>query len=213
MKALLLVDLQNDFMPGGALGVPQGDQIIPTINKLMALDFDLIVASQDWHPPGHASFAATHAKDIGDHINLNGVDQILWPTHCVQNTHGSDFVTNLDKGHIDLIVHKGTEKNIDSYSTFFDNKHLRPTGLEQMLRERGVTDVYIAGLATDYCVKFSALDAIQLGFHTYVITDACRGVNLKEDDYKKAFEDMRKAGILFIDSQTLLEGFEKDAHN
>jgi len=205
VKALLVVDLQNDFVPGGSLSVPEGDQIIPTINKLMKMDFDLIVASKDWHPPKHGSFAETHTKTVGDHIDYGGVDQILWPVHCVQNSYGADFVSTFNSEHVDLIIYKGTEMTIDSYSAFFDNNHQHSTGLEQLLCQNGITDLYIVGLATDYCVKFSVLDAIHLGFRTYVIEDACRGVNLKNDDSRNALKEMRKAGAVIINSKSLFD--------
>lgn len=208
MKALLIVDIQNDFVPGGALAVPEGDQIIPRINLLMQLDFDLIVASKDWHPADHGSFAQTYDKKVGEHILLEGIDQILWPVHCVQNTHGADFVPSLDTECIDVTIYKGTDSKIDSYSVFFDNKHLKSTGLEQILREKKITTVYIAGLTTDYCVKFSALDAIQLGFETYVVQDVCRGINLMQQDTEEALEEIRLAGARIVESQSLMDAFK-----
>lgn len=203
MKALLIVDLQNDFMPGGALAVPKGNLIIPTINKLMKLPFDVKAASQDWHPANHASFAASHGRRAGDHIKLGSIDQILWPVHCVQNTYGAELVASFDRANLDCIIHKGTDQNIDSYSAFFDNQHLHSTGLEKILRDAAITEVYIVGLATDYCVKNTALDSAKLGFHTYVISDACRGVNLKPSDSDDAFEEMRQGGVVIINSHPL----------
>ena len=164
MKALILVDLQNDFLPGGALAVPEGDRVIPVANKLQA-HFDLVVATRDWHPPDHSSFAANHhGQKPGDWIDLDGVSQILWPPHCVQNSHGADLAAGLDTSKVRKVFFKGTDPRIDSYSTFFDNRHLKSTGLGDYLRERGVDEVYLMGLATDYCVKYSALDARGLGF-------------------------------------------------
>jgi nicotinamidase/pyrazinamidase len=161
--ALILVDLQNDFVPGGALAVKDGDQVIPIANA-MQKHVDLVIATQDWHPADHGSFAANHpGKKIGDVIDLNGLPQILWPVHCVQNTRGAEFVPGLNTDRFAQIFRKGIDPTIDSYSTFFDNAHRRSTGLADCLKPRGVTDVYLMGLATDYCVKFSALDARQLG--------------------------------------------------
>jgi nicotinamidase/pyrazinamidase len=200
MRALVLVDIQNDFLPGGALPVPEGDEIIEVVNDLQ-VRFDLVVATQDWHPPEHSSFAANHpGKKSGDVIDLYGLPQILWPDHCVQHTRGAAFVGLLHTGRIDRIFQKGTDPTIDSYSGFFDNGHRKPTGLADYLKSQGVTDVYIAGLATDYCVKFTALDAVKLGFNTFVIEDACRGVNLRPGDVNAAIEEMRRAGVQVVQS-------------
>jgi nicotinamidase/pyrazinamidase len=203
VNALILVDIQNDFVPGGALAVEEGGQIVPIVNRLQS-HFDLVVATQDWHPPDHGSFATSHpGKKPGDMIELDGLPQILWPVHCVQNTVGAAFVPALEMKQVAEVFQKGTDPRIDSYSSFFDNGHRKATGLGDFLKARRVTAVYIAGLTTDYCVKFSALDAIQLGFKTYVIEEACRGVNLREGDAAKAIEDMRKAGVEIVNS---LEG-------
>lgn len=201
MTALLIVDLQNDFLPGGALAVKEGDAIIPVINKLMLKKFDYIVASKDWHPASHGSFAATHHKQVGEHIELGGVDQILWPVHCVQKSHGSEFPSGFFSQHVDAIIYKGTDAGIDSYSAFFDNGRKKATGLEKMLVDRGITTLYIAGLATDYCVKFSVLDALKLGFKSYFIEDASRGVNLQSDDTAQAIDEMRRAGAGIVNSE------------
>jgi nicotinamidase/pyrazinamidase len=198
MNVLILVDLQNDFLPRGALAVPEGDQIVPVVNELQRR-FDLIVATQDWHPAKHGSFAANHpGRSLGDLIDLNGLSQILWPVHCVQGAAGADFAPNLDRTRWDRVFVKGTDPAIDSYSGFYDNGHRQATGLGDYLRGKGVTDVYAAGLATDYCVKFTVLDALELGFETHLIADACRGVNLQPDDVKKAIEEMRLAGAKII---------------
>lgn len=195
MTALILVDLQHDFMPGGALGVPDGNQVVPVANRVQPL-FGLIVATQDWHPPDHGSFAAQHpGRKPGDVIELGGQPQILWPVHCVQNTPGAALVAELDTRRINRVFHKGTDPTIDSYSAFFDNGHRRSTGLGEYLRQQGVTDVYLAGLATDYCVKYSALDARRFGFHTFVILDGCRGVDLRANDSAAALEEMKSAGV------------------
>lgn len=198
MKALILVDLQNDFLPGGALAVPRGDEIVPLANELQQ-HFELVVASQDWHPPDHGSFAANHpGRRPGDHIDLDGLDQILWPVHCVQNTRGADFAPGLDTKRIERVFRKGVDPRIDSYSALFDNAHRRSTGLAEFLQERGVTSVYLAGLATDYCVKFTALDALELRFNTCVVEDACRGIDLAPGDIRQALDQMRDAGAKIV---------------
>ncbi len=202
MKALIIVDLQNDFCPGGALAVKEGDHVVPVINKLQP-QFDLIVATQDWHPKDHLSFARNHGKSIGEVIELEGMKQVLWPDHCVQNTRGAQLVDGLDKKRIDRVFQKGTDKRIDSYSGFFDNGHKKATGLGDYLKQKNVKEVYVTGLATDYCVKFTALDAAQLGFKTTVIEDACRGVNLNEDDVPRAIAEMKQAGVEIITSKEL----------
>jgi nicotinamidase/pyrazinamidase len=204
MNALILVDIQNDFVPGGALAVPDGDRIVPVVNRLQAR-FDLVVATRDWHPADHGSFAANHpGHQPGDGIELNGLSQILWPVHCVQGTQGADFAPGLDRARWDRVFVKGTDRAIDSYSGFFDNGHRHATGLGDYLREKSVTDVYVAGLATDYCVKFTALDARQLGFNTHLIEDACRGVNLQPGDVEQAIEEMRAAGVDIITAADVL---------
>ena len=198
MKALILVDLQNDFLPMGALPVPDGDQVIPLANQIQQR-FDLVVATQDWHPSNHASFAASHpGKAPGDVIDLNGLQQTLWPVHCVQNTVGSAFAPGLDISRVRKIFRKGTAPGIDSYSGFFDNGHRKSTGLDLYLKQAGVTETYVLGLATDYCVKFTALDAQELGFATYVLADACRGVDLQTGDVAAALHDMATAGVQII---------------
>jgi nicotinamidase/pyrazinamidase len=195
MNALILVDIQNDFIPGGALAVPEGDKIVPIVNELQP-HFELIVATQDWHPPDHGSFAANHpGRRPGEVIDLNGLQQVLWPIHCVQDTPGADFVPTLKRDRWECIFHKGTDHGVDSYSGFFDNGHRHATGLGDYLRERGVDEVYVAGLATDYCVRFTALDARHLGFKTYLIEDACRGVNLRPGDVGKALQELREQGV------------------
>ena len=192
MDALIVVDIQNDFLPGGALAVKEGDRVIPIINKLLEFPFDLKIASQDWHPADHGSFASVHKKKPGDRILLNGLEQILWPDHCIQDTYGSDFPKTLHTDKFDRIFHKGADKNIDSYSTFFDNGHLKSTGLDEYLKNEKVTKLYLVGLATDYCVKYSVFDASKLGYEVIVIEDGCRGVNLNPDDSKKALQEIGK---------------------
>jgi len=205
MRALILVDLQNDFLPGGALAVPQGDEVVPLANRL-AERFDLVVATQDWHPADHGSFAMQHeGREPGDTIVLAGVPQVLWPVHCVQGTRGAEFVEGLDMSRVKKVFRKGTSRDIDSYSGFFDNGHRRATGLGDYLKEQGVSEVYVLGLATDYCVKFTALDARSLGFETYLIEDACRGVELAPGDVGRAVEEMRESGVRVMGSRELLE--------
>jgi nicotinamidase/pyrazinamidase len=203
MKALLLVDIQNDFCPGGALEVPEGDQVIPIANRLMD-QFELVVATKDWHPANHGSFAANHPwRRPGQVIELDGLEQILWPIHCVQHSFGSEFARTLETDQIDKIFYKGTAPEIDSYSGFFDNGHRKATGLEAYLKEKGVKELYVLGLAQDYCVKFTVLDALQLGFDTYLITDATRPVELKEGDGERALAEMKEKGANLIPSKAL----------
>lgn len=195
MNALIITDVQNDFCLGGALAVPEGDQVVPLINRLQP-QFDLVVATQDWHPANHGSFAANHpGRKPGDRIQLAGLEQILWPVHCVQGTPGADFHPNLDRSWIADIFRKGTDRDVDSYSAFFDNGHRKATGLGDWLAARGVAAVFICGLTTDYCVKFTAMDAVGLGFATTVIRDACRGVNLQPGDVDRALAEMQAKGV------------------
>ena len=203
LDALVLVDIQNDFVPGGALAVPAGDQIVPLANRLQQC-FELIVATQDWHPATHGSFATNHdGRKTGDLIDLNGLPQILWPTHCVQDTSGADFVSELERNRWSRVFPKGARSEVDSYSGFFDNGRLNATGLGDYLRERGVTNLYLLGLATDYCVKFTALDACHLGFKTLLIEDACRGVDLKPGDVDRAIKEMKDAGVEVVTSASV----------
>jgi len=203
MNALILVDIQNDFSPSGSLPVPEGDQVISPINKLQP-HFDLVVATKDWHPLNHKSFAREHGKNPGDKILLNGIEQILWPVHCVQHSSGAEFIPGLDTKLIDQIFNKGMDKYVDSYSGFFDNDHKTQTGLNAYLKQKGVHEVYLTGLATDYCVKFTAKDALMLGYETYIIQDATRGVNLNEGDVKKALAEMEREGIKIVESSGIV---------
>jgi len=205
LNALILVDIQNDFVPGGALPVTKGGQIVPIVNRMQA-HFDLVVATQDWHPANHGSFAATHpGKNPGDVIDLDGLKQTLWPIHCVQNTAGAAFVPALNMKQVAEVFQKGTDPRIDSYSGFFDNGHRKKTDLGDFLKAHNVKQVFIAGLATDYCVKFTALDAVGLGFKTHLIEDACRGVNLRAGDVEKAVEEMRAVGVGIVKSVEILK--------
>jgi nicotinamidase/pyrazinamidase len=200
MNALILVDIQNDFLPGGALAVPHGDDVITVANQQQTR-FDLIVATQDWHPPDHQSFAANHVgKQVGDWVRVNGVPQQLWPVHCVQETPGADFAAALKKERWARVFQKGVDREIDSYSGFFDNGRIKDTGLGAYLRQQGVDSVFVMGLATDYCVKFTALDAVSLGFRTHLILDGCRGVNLEPNDAQQAVEAMKAAGVFVVEA-------------
>jgi nicotinamidase/pyrazinamidase len=213
VKGLLLIDIQNDFMPGGALAVDGGNEIIPLINEIIHYPFDLIVATKDWHSYDHGSFASNHeGKRPGDHINLGGLDQILWPVHCIQGTQGAEFAPGWDSTAIDKVIYKGTDPFIDSYSAFYDNGHRKSTGLEDYFRERGIKQIFMAGLSTDYCVKFSVLDALKIGFQPYVIVDACRGVNLHQGDVDRAHFVMREGGaflLSFKDLKDLMDSEKK----
>ena len=203
MKALILVDIQNDFLPGGALAVPQGDQVIAVANRV-GPGFEMVLATQDWHPPDHGSFADQHpGKKPGDRIDLAGLQQTLWPMHCVQNTPGAALAGDLDTARIENIFQKGTDPNIDSYSGFFDNGQRQATGLEDYLGQGGVNSVYIMGLATDYCVLFTVLDACRLGFDTHLIVDGCRGVELTPGDTDSAVQRMQRAGAQITGSDQL----------
>ncbi len=203
MQALILVDIQNDFMPFGSLPVPEGDRVVPVANAISA-SFDLVVATQDWHPADHASFASNHpGARPGDVVELGGEAQVLWPDHCVQNTPGASFHSALDVSAIDVVVRKGTDPGIDSYSAFFDNHHLKETGLRVILEEHDVKTVTVMGLATDYCVKYTVLDGIAAGFEVRLVRDGCRAVDLTEGDGEEALEQMREAGCMLLDSHDL----------
>ena len=203
MTALVLIDVQNDFLPGGALAVPNGDAIIPIINGL-ADHFTLTIASKDWHPEAHMSFAVNHpGKKEGDVIEWREKSQILWPVHCVQDTSGAEFPSSLNTERISKVIYKGTNPKVDSYSCFFDNERGQATACEEYLREQGIKELFFTGLATDYCVKFSVLDALRLGFRTHVIIDACRGVNLLAGDVTQAIEEMKEAGAQICESSAI----------
>jgi len=199
MKCLLIVDIQNDFLPGGALAVADGDEIIPIVNRIMP-DYDLVVATQDWHPAGHGSFAASHEGaaeyDVGQ---LGDLEQCFWPTHCVQGTQGAEFASSLNTAGIDEVVRKGQDLEIDSYSGFYDNGGKQSTGLTELLRSKGVTEVHVVGLALDYCVKFTALDSMKEGFKTYLIKEASRAVNVNPEDKGVAIQVMKDAGVEIIE--------------
>ena len=194
MRALLLIDLQNDFLPGGALAVPDGDQVIAVANRAMD-SFQHVVATQDWHPADHGSFASQHeGVAVGQPIQLDGLPQIAWPDHCVQETPGAEFAADLRTDRIHHVTRKGTDRMIDSYSGFFDNGHRLPTDLNDFLNSCGVRELTVMGLATDYCVKFTVLDALQLGYSARVVLAGCRGVDLNDGDVNVAIDQMRAAG-------------------
>jgi nicotinamidase/pyrazinamidase len=192
--ALILVDLQVDFMPTGMLPVAEGDQVVPLVNALMPA-YHTVVATQDWHPGNHGSFAANHPwRKPGQVIELHGLSQVLWPIHCVQHTWGSEFVANLDTNLITKVFQKGTDPSIDSYSGFYDNGHRKRTGMAEWLKEQGIEEVHVLGLAADFCVKFTVLDALAEGFKATLIRAATRGIEMEPGDVERAVEEMRAAG-------------------
>ncbi len=193
-RALIVIDVQNDFCPGGALAVAEGDAIVPGINALMA-EFGTVILTQDWHPAGHSSFASSHdGKDPMEMIEMPYGPQVLWPDHCIQGSHGAQFHPDLTTDRADLIIRKGFNPAIDSYSAFFENDHTTPTGLEGYLRTRGISDLTMVGLATDFCVNFSAVDAAKLGVRVTVLTDLCRGIDLG-GSMRAARDGMTAAGV------------------
>ncbi len=202
MKALIVIDLQNDFCPGGSLAVPGGDEIVPVVNGLMK-KFDFVVATRDWHPLGHVSWASTHGRKPGELISIESGEQMLWPDHCRQGSSGADFHPGLDTGPIRAIFHKGMNPALDSYSAFFENDFKTPTGLSAFLKGSGVDEVYLCGLATDYCVFFSAMDAVKEGFRTVLIQDACRAVNIPEGSESAALNRMAETGVEIISTGNL----------
>jgi nicotinamidase/pyrazinamidase len=209
MQAMILVDLQNDFTPAsdekdhGALAVPEGNAVVEVANRLIP-QFELVVATQDWHPADHRSFASQHpGRDVFEVIELDGLTQVLWPDHCVQHSAGADFLPDLLIERIDAVFRKGDDRDIDSYSGFYDNGHRKASGLHEYLQEREVDTVYILGLATDVCVLYTALDACRLGYTTYVVTDGCRGVDMEAGDVENAWQQMQQAGAKLIHSSEI----------
>ena len=201
MKALLLVDIQNDFIPGGSLEVPQGDQVVDIANRLQE-KFDLVIATQDWHPENHISFAKNHqGKKEFEEIDLNGIKQTLWPNHCVQNTKGAEFHPNLRTEKIEAIFRKGTNPQIDSYSAFFDNAHLKNTGLSGYLKEKGVTKLYFMGLAGDICVYFSIKDALDFNFECVLIENGSKPLN--PETFAKQKEELLSKGVEYLNSEEI----------
>lgn len=202
-RALILVDLQHDFCPGGALAVSRGDDTIDVANRVMPR-FDIVVATQDWHPSNHASFASSNpGTQVGQLIELDGAPQVMWPAHCVQGEAGAAFHSALEVARITEVFRKGTDPNIDSYSGFFDNGHKKATGMGAWLQGRQIDDLFVLGLATDYCVKFTALDARGLGMNVTLLVDGCRGVDLQPHDSARAIDEMRAAGVRVTESTNL----------
>ena len=196
MKTLVIVDVQNDFLKGGSLAVPKGEKIIKPINKIIK-QYDLVIATKDWHPKNHISFASNHTdKKIGDIINVNGLDQVLWPDHCIQNSFGSDFPEQLDISKLAKVVYKGSNANIDSYSGFFDNGNFRSTGLSDYLKSKNINKIDYVGLATDYCLKYTALDSVSEGFKTRVLINCIKGID--EKGCKLALNEMKSKGVELI---------------
>lgn len=201
--ALLVIDVQNDFIPGGQLAVPEGDLIVPLINRLSGL-FNQVIIAQDWHPSGHASFASSHpGRQPYEVIQLPYGEQVLWPEHCVQGTSGAEFHPGLDLPHAQLIIRKGCNPDIDSYSAFLEADRHTTTGLAGYLKERGIDTVYMVGLALDFCVMFSALDARAAGFNAFVVLDACRAID-RDGSLAAAMERMQTAGVGLIQSNQLI---------
>ncbi len=201
-NCLIITDIQNDFCPGGALAVAEGNEIIPVVNSLTQ-KFDKVVATQDWHPPGHVSFAATHKKELYDIITIDGIQQVMWPVHCVQGSFGADFHRDLDLRQVDLIIRKGNDLSIDSYSTFMENDKKTLTGLHSYLQGFAIQDLYFCGLATDYCVYYSAVDAKNMGFNVSIILDACRGVDVPAGNLADAVQVMKELGIRILNHDDL----------
>ena len=203
VRALVLVDLQYDFMPGGALAVARGDEVVPVAQTLLP-KFDTVIATQDWHPRDHASFAVNHpGRNVGEVIELDGLPQVLWPAHCVQGTRGAELHEAIDKKRITAVFRKGIDPTIDSYSGFFDNGHKKATGLGTWVRDRKIAKLWVMGLATDYCVKFTVLDARQLGLEVVLVEDGCRAVDLAPGDGDRAIAEMREAGARVVRSSDI----------
>lgn len=202
MDALIVTDIQIDFLPGGALPVPHGDEVVPVANRLMKR-MPLVVATQDWHPRGHLSFASNHPnRKPFDRVQLAGLDQVLWPDHCVQGTRGAEFAPGLEQGPIEAVFRKGMDPEIDSYSAFFDNAHRKATGLGDYLRGRGVRRIFLVGLAGDYCVYYSLLDALEMGFEATLVRDGTRAIN--DADFAAARSTILERGGRIVMSRDLV---------
>jgi nicotinamidase/pyrazinamidase len=204
MKALLLIDIQKDFLPGGSLAVAEGDRVIPVVNRLQP-NFKIIIATQDWHPKDHGSFASNHTGSRpGDRVDLDGVEQILWPDHCVQGSEGAEFADDLEMESVQKIIRKGKDPKTDSYSGFFDNQHKRDTGLHDYLRGKGVDTIYITGLATDVCVRYTALDALELGYGVFLVEDATKAVG-GEKALRNTIQELKDKGAKVVLSKEITE--------
>ncbi len=202
-SALIVIDVQNDFCPGGSLAVEEGDAVIAVINAILPL-FQRVVATQDWHPADHVSFASSHpGRKVLDLVDAGGIEQVLWPDHCVQGTLGAELHPRLRAGPIGLLLRKGQRRELDSYSAFYENDHKTDTGLRHYLGGLGVRDLYLCGLATDYCVRASVLDARRLGFGVTLVQDACRGVDYPRGSVQSALKEMEAAGVVLLDSTSL----------
>lgn len=210
-SVLLIIDMQNDFCPGGALEVPEGDRIITTINRISPY-FQRVVATQDWHPYDHVSLARNQSShDVGETVKINDIDQYLWPDHCIQGSEGAELHPDLDTSPVHLILRKGFRTELDSYSAFFENDKETTTGLHSYLQSMNIDNVYITGLALDYCVYYSALDAVELGYNVYVIQDASKGIDEPKDNLKKALSNMQSKGVHLVQSESLpLEGLSPE---
>ena len=205
-SALLIIDIQNDFCESGALAVKDANSIIPVVNNL--IDYfnkinSFIIATKDWHPLNHKSFAINYCKEIGEFGKLEGLPQVFWPIHCVQDTFGSEFHKDLSP--IENTIYKGQDFLVDSYSGFFDNGKIHKTDLDKTLKEKGIKALYVVGLATDYCVKYSVLDALNLGYEVFLVEDAIKGVNLSENDSQNAINEMTTSGAKLIKSSDILK--------
>lgn len=198
MEALLIIDMQNDFMPWGTLPVPKADTLVQYINELIE-KFPYVIASQDWHPPHHISFASTHNREPFSMIQMNGMQQILWPDHCIMDTKGASFVRGLHIDQVDTIIQKGCDREIDSYSAFFDNAKKRDSGLHDLCQKKGISSLTIIGVALEYCVQFSVLDALDLGYSVSVDLHGCKGVEVQKGDCEKAIKEMKHRGAIILD--------------
>ncbi len=202
-SVLLVIDVQNDFCPGGSLAVESGDEVVTVINRIMP-GFSRVVATQDWHPPDHVSFASSHpGRRPLDIVDADGIEQVLWPDHCLQGTRGAELHPRLETARIGLLLRKGMSRGLDSYSAFFENDRRTDTGLRHYLRGMKLREVFVCGLATDYCVRASALDARRLGLRVTLVSNACRGVDYPQGSVEEALAAMRKAGVRMTESTEL----------
>ena len=206
-KALLVVDIQNDFLAGGALAVPHGNEVIAPINQLLTLPFDAIVATQDFHPPHHCSFASRWQKKSGECVDVQGITQLLWPDLCVQGSLGAKLHSDLHESNINYRVYKGQDPEVDSYSAFSDNKHQGCTGLEIYLKEKNIDTLYITGLATNFCVLYSVRDALRLGFRVIVVIDACKGIDTAQGTVEEAVDEMKLSGASITTVSEILQNW------